>query len=109
MSRKNWKSFEGKKETFFEIDKGGRILRVRVHLKPQEKGNILWYLSTQTKTGHWSKFILKLDEMEELGFLLLLLSKFCAETMFLDKESFGEIQSLKQVWEKMRNPKDSGS
>ena len=49
--------------------------------------------------------ILRLEEMEELGLLLLLLSKFCAETMYSDKESIAKIQSLKQVWEKLRNPK----
>jgi hypothetical protein len=75
----DWKSHEGKKEPFFEIEKAGRVLKVGVHLKPKEEGNIVWYLSTRTQKGKWSRFYLKLGEMEELGFLLLLLSRFCVK------------------------------
>jgi hypothetical protein len=98
----NWESHIGERKTFFETEKGGRILRVRVYLRPQEEGNILWYLATKTKSGHWSKFILKLEEMEELGFLFLLLSKFCGETLWMDRESFAKIQNLKKVWENLQ-------
>jgi len=105
MSARDWKGHKDTKETFYELEKGGRILKVRVHLRPQEEGNILWYLSIGTKTGHWAKFILKLEEMEELGLLLLLLSKFCTEKIYMDRESFNKIQSLKQVWEMCRPQK----
>ena len=91
MNSWNWKKHIGDRETFFETEKGGRTLKVRVHLRPQEEGNIVWYLATKTKSGHWSKFYLKLEEMEELGFLFLLLSKFCGETMWMDRESFAKI------------------
>jgi len=106
MTKWNWRSYADKKKTFFETEKGGRILRVRVHFRPREEGNILWYLATKTKSGSWAKFYLKLEEMEELGLLFLLLSKFCGETMWMDKESFTKIQNLKEVWENLQaNPK----
>lgn len=101
MNSWNWQNHIGEKQTFFETAKGDRILRVRVHLRPKEEGNIVWYLSTKTESGHWSKFYLKLEEMEELGFLFLLLSKFCRETMRMDKESYAKIQNLKKVWENL--------
>jgi len=99
MTSWNWKSYIDKKETFFETEKGKRKLRVRVYFRPEEKGNILWYLSTRTESGHWSKFYLKLEEMEELGLLFLLLSKFCGETMQMNRDSFTKIQNFKKVWE----------
>ena len=101
MAKWNWRNNIGKKETFFETGKGGRILRFRVHLRPREEGNILWYLSTKTKSGHWSKFYLTLEEMEELGLLFLLVSRFCEETMWMSKESFAKIRNLKKVWESL--------
>jgi hypothetical protein len=99
MSEWKWRNNVDRKETFFETEKGGRILRLGVHLRPKKEGNILWYLSTKTKLGHWAKFYLTLDEMEQLGLLFLLVSRFCEETMWMNKESFTKIQNLKKVWE----------
>jgi len=99
MAERDWKDNVDRKETFFETEKGGRILKFRVHLRPKEEGNILWYLATKTKSGHWSKFYLTIEEMEELGLLFLLVSRFCEETMWMNKESFTKIQNLKKVWE----------
>jgi len=103
----NWKKRVGKRITFFETEKGGRILRVRVHLRSAEEGNILWYLATRTKSGRWSKFYLKLEEMEELGLLFLLLSRFCGETMWMDKKSFSKIRNLLKVWENLTQTANS--
>lgn len=46
-SSKNWRKYEGKRITFFKTEIGGRKIRVRVHLKPREEGNIIWYLATR--------------------------------------------------------------
>jgi hypothetical protein len=101
MTAWDWRNNVGKRDTFFETEKGGRILRFRVHLRPREEGNILWYLSTKTKSGHWSKFYLTIEEMEEMGLLFLLVSRFCEETMWMNKQSSTKIQNLKKVWENL--------
>ena|SRR4030067_2352690 len=101
MSSGNWKKYVGREETLFETEKGGRILKVGVEYKSQEDGNIMWYVKTKTKSGKWARLYLKLEEMEEVGLLLLLLSKFCAPTIFMDKKSFAKIQNFKQAWENL--------
>lgn len=87
--------------TFFETEKGRRILRVKVHLRPEEDGNIVWYLASQTKTGRWARFYLKLEEMGELGLLFLLLSRFCSETMWMNERSFSKIRDFQRVWKQL--------
>jgi len=99
MAEWNWRNNVDKRETFFETEKGGRKLKFRVHLRPKEEGNILWYLATITKYGHWAKFYLTIDEMEKLGLLFLLVSRFCEETMWMNKQNFAKIKNLKKVWE----------
>lgn len=105
MTNRNWRKYIDKRMTFFETEKGGRILRVKVDLRPEEEGNILWYLASKTKTGRWSKFYLKLEEMEELGLLFLLLSKFCAETMWMNRKSFSKIRNFQRVWKHLSQTK----
>ena len=100
-----WWKYINKKLTFFETEKGGRKLRVRVHLKSKKDGNIVWYLASKSKSGHWSKFYLRLEEMEELGLLFLLLSKFCAETMWMNEKSFDRIWDFHGVWKHLTQTK----
>ncbi len=102
MDSTRWKSFSDKKETFFETEKGGRILKIGVHYRSEDEGNIMWYLKTRSKAGEWTQIYLSLDDMEEVGLLLLILSKFCEPTMFLDRDGFSKIQNFKRVWDNLR-------
>lgn len=98
---KRWRKYVGKRFTFFETEIDRRIVRVRVYLRPRREGNIIWYLATKTKGGHWSTTWLHLEDMEQLGFLFLILSKFCAETRYLNKKNFDKIQTFKKRWNRL--------
>jgi len=98
----DWSKHVGKKLQFFETEIGGRIVRVSANLRPKEDGNIMWQLATKTKIGgHWSTPWLCLEDMEQLGFLLLALSKFCEKPSYMNEETFGEIISLKKKWKRL--------
>lgn len=98
--RDDWIVHIDESEVFFETKKGNRILRVRVHFRPKKEGNIVWYLETRTESGNsYIQYILTLEDMEKLGLLFLLLSKFCGNSMSMSGEAFAEIRNFKKVWE----------
>ncbi len=92
------KDYRDERISFFATEKGGRILKLRVHLRPTQEGNILWYLFTKDLDGNEERFLLKLEEMNRLGLLLLLLSKFCINTEYLSERSVRRILDFERFW-----------
>nr|MDO8100001.1 hypothetical protein [Candidatus Njordarchaeota archaeon] len=99
---KNRTEHIGEKITFFETKVGGRIVRVSANLRPKNEGNITWQLATRTKVGvHWSTTWIRLEDMEQLGFLFLALSKFCVRNRYMSKETYNEIMVFKKKWKRL--------
>jgi len=96
----DWRRYVGKPLSFFKTEIDGRIVKVSANLRP--KGNIMWQLATKTKIGeNWCTPWLSLEEMEQLGFLFLVLSEFCKKPRFMNKETFEEIQAFKKKWNRL--------
>ncbi len=93
--------YKGKRLTFFATNKGSRKLQLKLYLRSREDGNILWYLYTKDTRGNPERFYLKLEEMDRLGLLLLLLSKFCANTLFLSDRSVKRILEFEAFWREL--------
>jgi hypothetical protein len=85
---------------------GGRVVKLRVHFKPEEKGYITWYLAVRRcpaeEAGNkkWTTPWLKLEDWKQLGILSLVLSEFCIKTRYMSKENFKKVQLLKRKWDK---------